>query len=213
MSFIWVIATTLSLFILVILTRANHIPGVATIPGEVGVDKNNQRLVLAADDLPSQGATLRVTTLTFFVRASAVNEAAANALALIEKNGSTGRIVLLINDQNIDSNELALKRAQSELAIKSQANAQLNFQTRLDGFKVRDKLRFIDDLAELDFRLQLQTINRTLEYTEPATNRDNWLYDISAALYTSEITKLIALAVRLSTNPQQPLKVRIQGID
>jgi len=208
----WVLSLSITL-LLVILTKTTHTPGVATAPGFAAIDKGNKRVVLAQADLPPQGATLRITTITLFIRASAVNTQAASLIAAAEKNGSTGRIVFLVNDQNITSIAAAQARANSELVLKSQANASVNIVTRLDGFKAKDKIRFIDEIAEIDFKLQIMNINRTLETTDPTIKRDNWVYTLAASLYTTEVQKLLALAVRLSTNPQEPIQVRIQGID
>src|ERR1043166_10009907 len=145
-----------------VLQLIEYVPGQPVPKGYAAVDAPNHRIILSLDDIPAEGATLEITTVTLFVRASATNDIVAAQIAAAERNGSDGIIELLIKDESIVTLEAAALRAANELALKCQPNITVNIDTRVNGFRPGQQMRFIDAVAGLNQLLLIQSFPANL---------------------------------------------------
>lgn len=160
-----------------------YIVGFPPDPGSAAVDIENNRVILNQEDIPPDGATLEITVLTTFIRASALDSAKAAQIAAAEKNSSDGIIELLLKDESIIEKGVAVNKAVSELRMKSQPNITLTFETEQDGYKEGDVFVFIDTVSvpPINILLTIQTVSQTFQ--ETINNVDKFKYNITASPY------------------------------
>lgn len=192
-----------------ILQLIDYIPGQPVPAGKAAVDAPNHRIVLSPDDIPAEGATLEITIVTVFVRASATNLEVAAQIAEAERNGSDGIIELLIKDESIVTLEAAAQRAASELALKSQPNFTVNIDTRVSGFDADQQLPFIDPVAGINVLLIIQSVASNLEATVGFD--DEFRHSITASIYLLSLEKILASAFSLSTLPPRTRLTQIEA--